>query len=43
MCRKASESEVSALEKLIAALDAGTPARKVELDADEDRAIRNLG
>ena len=40
---KASESEVSALEKLIAALDAGTPARKVELDADEDRAIRNLG
>ena len=40
---KASESEVSALEKLIAALDAGTPARKVALDADEDRAIRNLG
>ena len=40
---KASESEVSALEKLIAALDAGTPARKVELDADEDKSIRNLG
>ena len=35
--RKAEPQEASALEKLKAALDKGTPARNVELDEDEEK------
>jgi len=41
--RKADPDEASALTKLSEALDAGTPARKVELTPEEARTVSGLG
>ena len=41
--KKEAQSEVDALEKLLPALEEGTPGRQVSLSADEQEAVKGLG